>query len=322
MVGLIGLTIFLSYIHIYNKAFYMKLNRLKQIIKEEFLQEIKVLSAGSYGIDSANGSIPLKADSSGKLKVGALGLKELVINDANLKTLLVSPFHMGFEGRDDEDYIDPDAADDETINAALQRGKILSKITFKHCPKLENLDCQEVGLIGNLDLSNCPNLKILFCHRNELTSLDLSNCTKLEWLLCLSNQLTSLDVSSCRSSLKKLDCEHNELTSLDLSNCAKLEEAECSHNELNSLDVSNCFNLETLGCYDNNLTVIDLSKTNITNLSRVDSEVNIIKNEAYLEAERELERERELYISLVTKYGYEKGYRIYARNLDKRIKHI
>ncbi len=44
--------------------------------------------------------------------------------------------------------------------------------------------------LTELDISNCPLLKILYCDYNQLTSLDISNCIQLERLFCSSNHLT------------------------------------------------------------------------------------------------------------------------------------
>ena len=65
-------------------------------------------------------------------------------------------------------------------------------------------------------MSKNPNLTLLYCDSNQLTSLDVSQNTALQELYCDSNQLTSLDVSQ-NNKLEKLYCSENQLTSLKLS---------------------------------------------------------------------------------------------------------
>ena len=64
-------------------------------------------------------------------------------------------------------------------------------------------------------MNKCPQLKILGCSHNELTSLDLINCGKLEELSCGENQLTQIIFSSQLPNLEELICWDNLLTDLD-----------------------------------------------------------------------------------------------------------
>ena len=124
-----------------------------------------------------------------------------------------------------------------------------------------------------------PELKILYCNGNKLTSLDISHNIKLTLLECQENLITELDVSK-NLELKNLVCGDNKLTSIDVSKNLKLEElnikknkltsidvsvntALCTlrvdHNEIASLDLSNNANLADLFCVNNKLTSLDVS---------------------------------------------------------------
>ena len=104
-----------------------------------------------------------------------------------------------------------------------------------------------------------PNLEILYCYNNKLTSLDVSKNTNLTELECNENQLTELDVRQ-NAALTYLSCSKNNLTSLDVSKNTNLTELECNENQLTSLDVSKNTVLEYLWCSQNNLTSLDVSK--------------------------------------------------------------
>ena len=104
-----------------------------------------------------------------------------------------------------------------------------------------------------------PNLKVLNCGHNRLTSLDVSKNTVLQELVCWENQLTSLDVSQ-NTALQELECFENKLTSLDVSQNPALQKLSCWDNRLTSLDVSKNTELTYLNCSYNRLKELDVSK--------------------------------------------------------------
>ena len=125
-------------------------------------------------------------------------------------------------------------------------------------PNLEILYCYN-NKLTSLDVSKNPELKELKCYNNKLTSLDVSKNEKLETLYCSKNQLTSLDVSK-NTALEYLWCSQNNLTSLDVTQNTALKDLSCYDNQLTSLDVSKNPALEWLMCFQNKLTKLDVSK--------------------------------------------------------------
>jgi len=143
-------------------------------------------------------------------------------------------------------------------------------------------NCYDSNLKGNLNLSGCTSLTMLFCYNNQLSSLNVSGCTALTDIDCSENKLTSLNASGC-SSLDLLSCYDNSLTSLNLSNCTALTsvscynnylkeltivsvnelEIDCSSNSLESLDVTACLKLQTLNCNENKLTSLNLANNSL-----------------------------------------------------------
>ena len=76
--------------------------------------------------------------------------------------------------------------------------------------------------ISNLSgLQFFPNLKVLNCSHNRLTSLDVSKNTELTYLDCGYNRLTELDVSQ-NTKLTALYFVSNKITSLQADNCTNL----------------------------------------------------------------------------------------------------
>ena len=127
----------------------------------------------------------------------------------------------------------------------------------EHFPNLSVLLCS-ANQLTSIDVSKNTKLTELWCDNNQLTTLDVSKNTMLETLVCYYNQLTSLDVSK-NTKLTALNCEDNQLTSLDLSNNTELTFLRCSLNQLTSLDLSNNTKLTELYCYGDQLTELTVS---------------------------------------------------------------
>ena len=68
--------------------------------------------------------------------------------------------------------------------------------------------CQEAGIVSLKGIERFPNLRVLNCIRNHISSLDLSANRALETLWCHDNPLVELDVSGCPV-LDELDCRGN-----------------------------------------------------------------------------------------------------------------
>ncbi len=84
------------------------------------------------------------------------------------------------------------------------------------------------------------NIKRLFCAGNQLTSLLTQNPNL--WLLhCYDNQLTSLDVSQTVN-LWELNCSNNQLISLNVTQLLSLDWFDCSYNQLIELNIKNNHN--------------------------------------------------------------------------------
>jgi len=124
-------------------------------------------------------------------------------------------------------------------------------------PNIIMLNCGN-NQLTSLDVTNNTALKRLHCGINQLTVLDLSNNTVLEELYCYNNLFTSLDVSN-NTALEVLSCFGNMFTALDVNNNTALRILGCNYNQLTALDVSNNTVLEELYCYNNLLASLDVS---------------------------------------------------------------
>jgi hypothetical protein len=111
--------------------------------------------------------------------------------------------------------------------------------------ELEYLDLSVTGRLNiNLDLSNCPKLKVLACEESGLTGVTIANLPKLEvadFLWC--DGITKLDISGC-GKLKTLRVPSGDgfgdLDYLNIDGCVSLAEMHCVNNALKTLDVSHC----------------------------------------------------------------------------------
>ena len=130
-------------------------------------------------------------------------------------------------------------------------GKPAGPIYAEDCAKVEKMDISDRGImsangieyftgleeldfsrtyISQINLSNCPALRILANGQSWLFTLDVSKNVRLESLSCGGSLLTTLDVSK-NTALKSLVCTSAYLTKIDLSKNTKLE----------YLDLRNCY---------------------------------------------------------------------------------
>lgn len=114
------------------------------------------------------------------------------------------------------------------------------------------LDCSNNGLT-QLDVSNHPELEVLWCNGNRLARLDLSNNAQLTELYAYSNRLRQLDLSN-NPALVRLNASQNQLTELDLSANTLLRRMDCYENLLTALDFTHNTVLHYAVCSDNLFT--------------------------------------------------------------------
>ncbi|MGL4956702.1 MAG: leucine-rich repeat domain-containing protein [Bacteroidales bacterium] len=183
----------------------------------------------------------------------------LAIPDIKFRTYLLN-----------NNYIEPAyTQDDVAYYKATKQGKTLTYMNvgfwsirdltgIELFPQLLLLACSD-NRLTSLDVSKNPTLTWLRCEGNQLTSLDVSACKNLKGLVCYNNKLTSLDVTACPA-LTDIDCYNNKLISLDVSQNKKLSLLDCDKNQLSSLDISACTELLDLVCSNNQLTSLDVSR--------------------------------------------------------------
>lgn len=140
--------------------------------------------------------------------------------------------------------------------------------------ELDLSGCEMLGSVSlvstcveRLDVSNCPNLFLVSAFYDELKSIDLSGCSSLYFLwVCYNKDLRQIDLSGL-SELGALALSGNGLESLDFSSNPHITEIDCSNNSLTALDVSTLSELQRLRCENqdwempnsNRISEIDLS---------------------------------------------------------------
>ena len=115
-----------------------------------------------------------------------------------------------------------------------------------------------------LNVSGLPELLLLDCGENALTTLSLQKNTKLKELVCDQNALTVLNAAACWQ-LETVDCRDNSLETLTVGGTV-LNTLLCSNNLLTSLDLYSKIQLKKLDCAENRLSVLS-----ITTLSQLDT---------------------------------------------------
>ena len=150
------------------------------------------------------------------------------------------------------------------LEQLLISGKHLRSLRLPQLPRLKQLDTFGCRLLTAMDTSYMPNLEVLDCSRNSLTSLDVSHNLLLRDLSCHSNAnengtggITTLTLGNL-SKLKNLSCHRNNLAVLNIEDCPHLEKLNCGRNNLQTLDVSKQQELKELLCDWNRLNILDV----------------------------------------------------------------
>ena len=120
-------------------------------------------------------------------------------------------------------------------------------LTDEEIARITTIVVSDMGIQSMKGIEFFPELKILSCNINDLTSLDVSKNMKLIKLFCDRNKLKTLDVSK-NTVLEMLECGGNLLTTLDLSKNPRLTYLYCPNNPLTSLDLSKNPKLTYLYC--------------------------------------------------------------------------
>ena len=143
-------------------------------------------------------------------------------------------------------------------------------------PNLRVLSCGGNG-ITTLNLMDNPLLEELYCegkeirginewgnedlfgHDGVLSTIHLSKSKSLRKLYVGGNKLTRLDLSAC-SVLEELSCFEDSIKTLDVSDKPALTKLVCYRCDLDELDVTNNPELTYLECYSNQLSSLDVTK--------------------------------------------------------------
>jgi Leucine-rich repeat (LRR) protein len=184
---------------------------------------------------------------------GASG-EVVYIPDANFKAVLLANKSINVNS-DNEIQVLEASGYQGTISAG-QKGiadltglEAFSKLTQLYVPQ---------NAIRSLDVTHNPELRVLRCNDNPLTSLNVSNNPHLISIETYKASLTSLDLHS-NVNLEVLSCFYNQLASLDLSANTKLTAVFANRNKLTTLTLGSKPGLRTLVAFDNLLPGVDIS---------------------------------------------------------------
>ncbi len=156
----------------------------------------------------------------------------------------------GYDPNDPETWISIDE-----LNAVFEHVLWTEQNGVKY---LWRIDVAFLGVVGTLELTDCPYLEYIEATGDNLDAINTHGCGALRELYCDNNGLGSIDVSE-HPLLYKLWCDGNELTELDLSNNPLLYALDCNNNLLTELDLSNQPLLGELCCANNLFAELDLS---------------------------------------------------------------
>lgn len=198
-----------------------------------------------------------------------VALQEFIGNDTYIKELAFTS-HPALE------KIDVNYADDlvkidlpgcsKLINLNINHTGV-KQVDFSKLPSLEVFDGGSCPLEGKMDFSKNPKMKAIYIFprksifgttRGKVTEIDVTKCPELKVLQCNTNQLTYLDVTH-NPNLYNLQVIDNGLTSLDVSKCPELYYLYAQLNDLTALDVTKNTKLLYCQVYANHIQEFDAS---------------------------------------------------------------
>lgn len=246
---------------------------------EEYVSVEYALGGGYAG--ATPGAILSGTDLSGKGALDVRGLEKLVFcNMLNLGEISCEKFTVS----SCPESLTMVRLTNADINVLEVSGDMIQSVYFPSCDPMDDIGwryndvshimIRPVNHVKQLDVLQCPNLRILCCDSPTLTTVDVRQNKQLEQLSCEGNQLTELDLSN-NTELRSLKCGYNQLTKLDLSNNTKLESLRCGYSQLTELDLRQNRKLNTIYAKDNQLTSLDISK--LTELLQLDVRGNKLK---------------------------------------------
>ena len=141
----------------------------------------------------------------------------------------------------------------DTTKLIWRAGKLDADV-LRNFPNLELLDCADNGLTSLEGLDGCPQILELRCDKNNLRTLTgLKACPLVVNLHCYCNQLETLEgIENCQG-LLQLICYKNRLTNMKhITYCPVLHTVYCFDNRLTSLmEIQSCPQLRRLRCGGN-----------------------------------------------------------------------
>lgn len=131
---------------------------------------------------------------------------------------------------------------------------------LEKCTNLIYLECQGTGMSGTIDFSFAPQLKVIRCEENNLTSVSVKNCNVLRDFHCYSMEtLTTITMPADQSHLELINLfSIPNVTKITLGDLRSIKYLNIYYVNVKRLDLSqiNRAALSVFIGYDNNLTEI------------------------------------------------------------------
>ena len=127
-------------------------------------------------------------------------------------------------------------------------------LSVNEASKVTSLNLNNKGISSLTGIEYFSNLTDLSCNVNYLESLDVSGLPELHMLDCSNNRLSSLTLGR---GILGVSCNGNQLMELDLSDASSLLLLDCSDNQLTELNIGNNRQLQKLKCEDNPIRLVD-----------------------------------------------------------------
>ncbi len=111
-------------------------------------------------------------------------------------------------------------------------------------------------LVGELDLSDKPDMLFIDVFHNRISKINLKNSSAIKVLGLQDNILSELDISDL-AQCQGVDAGYNRISEIDVSKNSELIELYVNNNKLKNIDLSGCPKLNHFYCHENEITKLD-----------------------------------------------------------------
>jgi hypothetical protein len=153
----------------------------------------------------------------------------------------------------------------------------VTDVDFTSFTHLEELTCQGLNSLHNVDVSGLTNLhKLSIIQNSHLENINYSGTANIEELIIEGNHLPGTFELNNLTNLHSLSFRLNTTSGLIFNNTKNVKTINCSQNNLVNLDLSGQVQLQQLDCSDNHLLFLTIDSQTVTKINCSGNYFNVL----------------------------------------------